>query len=187
MRLFTTALAVIALVMAVGCDKNDENSLNPSPKTHTVYPAFHVSIQNGFKTFAVDSAQLTATPSVNWPATVYTDLEGFVGTLAAGTFIVSIDTTVNGSDTLIDTTATTVGFVPGQEYTFNFSRPEPFAWTDTFRVTYATTFDSAWKVISVVTDTIVKISPDPDRPPITLIDSIGHIASLNDTTGKGID
>ncbi|MDD4052956.1 MAG: hypothetical protein PHR28_13805, partial [candidate division Zixibacteria bacterium] len=59
--------------------------------------------------------------------------------------------------------------------------------TDTFRVTYATTFDSAWKVISVVTDTIVKISPDPDRPPITLIDSIGHIASLTDTTGKGID
>ncbi len=187
MRLFATVLAVIGLVMAVGCDKNDKNTLNPTPKTHTVFPAFHVKIENGFKTFAVDSAQLTVTPTVDWRNPVYTDMDGFVGTLAGGTYIVSIDTTVNGNDTLIDTTAATVGFVPGLEYTFNFSRTQPFSWVDTFRINYATTFDSAWKVLAVDTEVVVKVSPDPDRPAITLIDSIAHIAQISDTTGKGID
>jgi len=187
MRLLATVLAVIGLVLAVGCDKNDENTLNPTPTTHTVFPAFHVKIENGFKTFSVDSAQLTVTPTVDWRNPVYTDMDGFVGTLAGGTYIVSIDTTYNADDTLIDTTAAVVGFIPGVEYTFNFNRPEPFAWSDTFRITYATTFDSAWKVLAVDTESVVRVSPDPDRPPITLIDSIAHIAQISDTTGKGVD
>lgn len=181
MRLLVTALAVLSLVLAAGCDKNDENTLTPQIQTHEVYPTFHLQIVNGYKTFGIDSALLASTPAVGWHAALYTDTEGFVGALPGGTYIVSIDTTVVDADTLIDTTAGTVGFAPGQTYAFEFSRNQVFAWNDTLRINYATSIDSSYSVLSVDTEVTVKVI-DPDRPAVTVYDSIKVVAAA-DTTG----
>lgn len=53
-------LASIAIVMAAaGCDKNDENTINSIPKTHDVYPVFRLVVDNGLRTFGVDSVEFT--------------------------------------------------------------------------------------------------------------------------------
>lgn len=181
MRLLVTALAVLSLVMAVGCDKNDENTLTPQLQTHEVYPTFHLQIENGFKTFGIDSALLAASPAVGWHAPLYTDTNGFIGALPGGTYIVAIDTSVIEGDTLIDTTYATVGFAPGQTYTFSFTRDKAYAWNDTLRINYATTIDSSYVIMAVDTEVTVKVI-DPDRPAITVYDSI-KVVPAADTIG----
>jgi hypothetical protein len=181
MRLLVTALAVLSLVLAVGCDKNDENTLTPQVQTHEVYPTFNIQIVNGYKTFGIDSTLLAATPAVGWHDALYTDSNGFIGTLPGGTYIVSIDTSVVEGDTLIDTTSATVGFVPGQTYAFGFTRGGAFAWNDTLRINYATTIDSSYTLMAVDTEFTVKVI-DPDRPAVTMYDTIKVVAAA-DTFG----
>ncbi|NMC43825.1 MAG: hypothetical protein GYA46_07895 [candidate division Zixibacteria bacterium] len=181
MRLLVTALAVFSLVMAVGCDKNDENTLTPQVQTHAVYPTFHLQIENGFKTFGVDSALLAASPAVGWNAPLYTDTNGFIGALPGGTYLVAIDTSVIEGDTLIDTTYATVGFAPGQTYTFSFTRGEAFSWIDTMRINYATVIDSSYTLMAVDTEITVKVI-DPDRPAVTVYDTI-KVVQAADTFG----
>lgn len=186
MKRLVTALVVLSLVALVGCDKNDENTISSLPKTHLAFPTVHLQIDNGYRTFGVNGALLTVTPSVGWHAPVYTDANGFVGALAAGTYVVSIDTIPNGADTTYDTTAAVVGFTPGTEYTFTLTRTDPYAWVDSFNVVYATKIDSFWRVLEVDTEYTSKLA-DPARPPVRVIDSIAKLARISDTTGKRVD
>lgn len=186
MKRLVTALVILSLVALVGCDKNDENTISSLPKTHLTFPTIHLQIDNGYRVFGVDSALLTVSPSVGWHDTVRTDANGFIGALAAGTYIVAIDTIPNGADTTYDTTAAVVGFAPGVEYTFTLSRTNPYSWIDSFSVVYATTVDSFWRVLASDTEMTVKFA-DPSRPPVRVIDSIAKLARISDTTGKRVD
>ncbi len=169
MRVFVSALVLLALVIAYGCDSNDDNTVNPIPKYHSAYPAFQLKIDNGYRTFGIDSAQLTVTPSVGWPTPLYSDINGFLGTLASGTFIVT-DTTVLPDSTLqIDTLSLDVyGFAPSQTYQFAFSQDKPFIWRDSFRADFVTTIDSQWILLSADTLKYTNVM-DPGNPPESVL------------------
>lgn len=153
MRVVVSALIALSLVLVIGCDKNDENTINPIPKYHNVYPVFRVKIDNGFRKFGVDSAQLIPTPGIGWRGPAYTDVNGFLGTMAAGTEIISIDTISEGDSIYIDTTwvSPVPGFGPSQTYNFAFVRNEPFIWQDSFLAVYAYTVDSLWVLLAADT------------------------------------
>jgi len=169
MRVFVSALVLLALVIVYGCDSNDDNTVNSIPKYHNVYPAFQLKIDNGYRMFGIDSAQLTVTPSVGWPNPVYSDINGFLGTLASGTFVIT-DTTVNPDSTLqIDTLSINVyGFAPSQTYRFSFSQGEPFTWRDSFRADFVTTIDSQWILLTADTLQYTNVM-DPANPPESVL------------------
>lgn len=174
MRLVVTALMALLLLLAVGCDENDKNTVNSIPKYHTSYPIFRLQIDNGYKIIGVDSVELTVSPDIGWRAPVYTDIRGFIGTLASGSYILDIDTTIIDADTTIDTTSEVVGFTPAQEYTFGFQRAQNFAWNDSLRLNYVTTIDSLWMTLDA--DTLrVRRTIDPANPPVMHLDSIKNI------------
>lgn len=169
MRVFVSALVLLAIVIVYGCESNDNNTVNSIPKYHNVYPAFHLKIDNGYRTFGVDSALLTVTPSVGWPGPVYSDMNGFLGTLSSGTFINSIDTTVIDDTTIqVDTSYDVYGFTPSQKYTFDFSRSDPFIWRDSFRADFVTTIDSQWLLLTADTTNNTNVL-DPGRPPESVL------------------
>jgi len=174
MRVVVSALVILAVAVIIGCD-NDDNTVDPIPKFHKVYPVFHLKIDNDFREFGVESTLVTVTPDVGWLSPVYTDAQGFLGTMAAGTYITSIDTTYNVDDSLVvETTSVIFGFDPSQTYTFDFSRTEPFVWRDSFRAVYATTIDSEWVQLS--SDTIFTTPRiDPTRP----IDTVLYNVRMN--------
>ena len=125
MSRYTPALIVIILVVMAGCfTDNDKNTINSLPKTHDVYPVFYVKIDNGFNKYGVDSVLLNVVPSIDWESEVYSDTNGFIGTLAAGTYITDIDTVVEidpvtqEPDTSYDTTSVTYGFLPSSSYPY---------------------------------------------------------------------
>ena len=163
MKVVVSAILALVLALAIGCS-NDENTVNPIPKYHSAYPVFRLKIDNGFRTFGVDSARLTVTPAVGWPGPVYSDSNGFIGTLASGTFISRIDTTVRNESTHIDTSYIVYGFEPSATYNFNFERTTPFVWLDSFRADYAITVDSLWVLFSADTIKVTK-ALDPANPP----------------------
>jgi hypothetical protein len=168
MKVVVSALIALSLVLVVGCDKNDENTVNPIDKFHYTYPIFHLKIDNDFRTFGIDSLQLTVSPSIGWPGPVYSDANGFLGTSAGGTFVDYIDT-INTPDSIVyDTHWVVFGFSPSQTYTFDFSRSEPFIWLDSFRADYAITVDSLWVLFSADTIEATK-NLDPAHPPETLL------------------
>jgi hypothetical protein len=172
MRVFVSALVLLAIVIVYGCESNDNNTVNSIPKYHNVYPVFHVKIDNGYRTFGVDSAQLTVTPEIGWLGPAYTDPNGFLGTMASGTFISKIDTvdtTIDNIDTtVVDTSYVVFGFTPSQKYTFDFSRSEPFTWRDSFRADFVTTIDSQWLLLSADTTHNTNIL-DPGHPPESVL------------------
>jgi hypothetical protein len=153
---------LLSLILVIGCE-NDDNTIDPIPKYHDVYPVFHVQIDNGFRMIGVDSAQVVINPSVGWPGPVYTDPNGFFGALANGTFIDQINTIPDGDTVIVDTTYQVFGFTPSQTYTFTFNRTEPFLYKDSFRAVYAITVDSQWVLLGA--DTVdVTVAPDPSVP-----------------------
>ncbi len=168
MRVVVSALVLLAVAIMFGCD-NDENTVEPIQKFHKAYPVFYLKIDNGFRDFGVDSAQLTVNPDVGWLGPVRTDERGFVGTQASGTFITDLDTIYHVDDSLVvETTSVIFGFEPLQTYTFNFSHDAPFIWRDSFRAVYAVTVDSMWLRLSA--DTIFTTPRlDPARPPDTVL------------------
>lgn len=169
MRVFVSALVILALVIVYGCESNDDNTVNSIPKYHNVYPAFQLKIDNGYRTFGIDSLQLTVTPSVGWPKPVYTDANGFLGTLASGTFLVTDTTVLPDSSLQIDTISLDVfGFSPSQTYRFAFSQGEPFTWRDSFRADFVTTIDSQWILLSADTLNYTNVR-DPDNPPESVL------------------
>lgn len=182
MRIVFSFLTVIILLLVTGCNwfDNDDNTVNPIPKHHNTYPVFHLKIDNDYQTFGVDSLLLTVEPDIGWLEPVYTDSNGFIGTLGSGTYITSIDTSYVENDTIIDTTSVVFGFNPLQTYKFAFSRPDTFTWIDSFRIDYVTTIDSVWDVISVDTQFTSKTF-DPSIPPVFKYDSIGIITNPFDT------
>lgn len=169
MRVFVSALVILALAIVYGCGSNDKNTVNPIPKDHPVYPVFQLKIDNGYRTFGIDSALLTVTPSVGWPEPVYSDANGFLGTQASGTFIVT-DTTILPDSTLqIDTISREVyKFSPGATYQFAFSQDKPFLWRDSFRADFVTTIDSQWLLLSADTLNYTNVM-DPDNPPESVL------------------
>lgn len=170
MKAVVSALLVLSLVFVIGCE-NDENTVEPIPKYHNVYPVFHLKIDNGFRAFGVDSTQLIPSPGIGWPEPVYTDENGFVGALASGTFIDRIDTITDGDSTYIDTSYLVFGFQPAATYEFSFNRSEPFIWLDSFRADYAITVESLWVLFSA--DTVeVTTALDPGEPPVTVLDRV---------------
>ncbi|MCK5125147.1 MAG: hypothetical protein KAR42_02730 [candidate division Zixibacteria bacterium] len=179
MRKVTVLLAII-LLMAAACDKNDENTVNSIPKSHTTYPVFHLMIDNDYQTFSLDSVQLTVTPDIGWLSSVYSDDQGFIGTLASGTYITSIDTTIGTTDTTIDTTSVVYGFNPGQQYKFNFERSNTYSWIDSFYIGYSRTIDSTWQVKSADTAYVLKLA-DSSNPTINIPDSVGIVTGSFDT------
>lgn len=182
MRVAVSALIALSVFLVVGCD-NDKNTVDPIPKYHKVYPVFHVKIDNGYQKFGVDSAQLTVTPSVGWPGPVYTDVNGFLGTLASGTFIDRIDTTIVDDSMVVETSYVVFGFEPSQAYTFSFNRGEPFTWLDSFRADYVYTVDSLWLLLSAET-LRVSVVPDTNVAPVTVLDSVAVITDPLDTLVK---
>ncbi|MEE9441363.1 MAG: hypothetical protein V3V99_01695 [candidate division Zixibacteria bacterium] len=194
MRILISFLTAILLLLITGCSwfENDDNTVNPIPKHHNTYPVFHLKIDNDYQMFGVDSVLLTVEPDIGWLESVYTDTNGFIGTLGSGTYITSIDTAVISVDSIIidttvtpidttvisvdsiiiDTTSVVFGFNPQQAYTFSFTRPDTFTWIDSFRIDYAMTIDSAWDVVSADTAFTSKTF-DPSRTPIFKYDSIG--------------
>jgi len=187
MRIVITAFVLVLLLGAVGCDKNDENTINSLPKTHMVFPAFHVEIDNNYQTFGVDSLRLTVTPDIGWESAVYSDEDGFIGTLASGTFPTGVvDTIITGSDTIFDTLANVYGFNPAQAYNFSFSRTEPFEWIDSFKTTFVVTADSSWKTLTSEFIKLTKV-PDPANPPVVALDRVEIIEDPADTVGDQPD
>ncbi len=158
-----TVLLTILLVLAVACDKNDENTVNSIPKSHLTFPVFHMSVDNNYQTFGVDSVQLTIDPAIGWLESVYTDANGYIGTQDAGTYITSIDTTIIDADTTVDTSSVIFGFSPSQQYKFSFARAESYSWLDTFKIEYSQIIDSLWMVLNVDTQLVLQtpISVDP--------------------------
>ena len=179
MKKVSVILAII-LLLAVACDKNDENTVNPIPSSHKVYPVFHVVVENSFQSFGVDSVQLTVSPDIGWLGPVYTDARGFIGTQASGTFITDIDTTINGTDTLMDTSSVVFGFNPVQEYTFRFDRAVDYSWVDSFRIDYAITIDSVRRVVSADTVRVLNTA-NATNPTKRTPDSIKIVAQASDT------
>lgn len=167
MKAVVSALLALFVALVIGCT-NDDNTVDPIPKDYVVYPVFRIKIDNGFRTFGVDSALLTVTPSVGWPGPVYTDSNGFVGTMASGTFITDIDTTDDGDTVIIDTSYEIYGFEPATAYNFEFSRSTPFIWLDSFRADYAYTVESLWVLFSADTIGVTK-ALDPANPPETVL------------------
>ena len=168
MKAVVSALVALSLVLVIGCG-NDDNTINPLPKYHNVYPIFHLKIDNGYRTFGIDSVQLIPSPSVGWPGPVYSDERGFIGCQAAGTFVDYIDTIIDGDSTLIDTTWQVFGFRPSQSYDFSFIRSEPFIWLDSFRADYTFSVESLWVLMSAET-LRVTIAPDLiNNPPKSVL------------------
>lgn len=63
MKSVLAALVILSLVM-VGCDSNDENTVNPIAKHHFVYPIFHIEIDNNYQTFGIGGARLEISPTI---------------------------------------------------------------------------------------------------------------------------
>lgn len=175
-----TVLLTLLLILAVACDKNDDNTVNPIPKSHKTYPVFHMIVDNDYQTFGVDSVQLTVSPDIGWLESVYSDASGYIGTQAAGTYILSIDTAISGTDTTIDTNSVVYGFTPGQEYTFSFQRDNPYTWTDTFKIEYSMVIDSTWMVLSADTQMVLE-TPDTVNTVFNNVDSVKFVTSAFDT------
>ncbi len=169
MRVFVSALVLLALVIVYGCENNDNNTVNAIPKYHSVYPAFQLKVDNGYRTFGLDSARLTVTPSVGWPEPIYSDNNGFLGTLASGTFIVTDTTILPDSTVQIDTLSIDIyGFLPSQTYQFAFSQDKPFIWRDSFRADFVTTVDSQWILLGADTLKYTNVM-DPANPPESVL------------------
>lgn len=186
MRAVVSTLVVVCLLAILGCDSNDENTLNSIPKSHKLNPAFTVAIENNHKTIPGREIQLTVDPSIGWTGEVFTDSNGFVSTLAAGTFVATIDTTIrfpgtDSSDTVADTTYVTYGFLPSQTYTFGLSRVDPLQWVDTVSLVYARTIDSSWIKGSASEYVILLNMPTYDT---LLFDSVAMILDPADTVGN---
>jgi hypothetical protein len=170
MKLAVSALIALSLVLVIGCE-NDENTVDPIPKYHDVYPVIHLKIDNAYRTFGIDSLQMTTTPGIGWPGPVYSDENGFIGAMASGTFVDYIDTIVEPDTTIYDTTWIVYGFQPSTSYNFSFNRGEPFVWLDSFRADYAVTVESLWVLLSA--DTVdATTSLDPSNPPVTVLDRV---------------
>jgi hypothetical protein len=167
MKAVVSALLVLSLVLIVGCT-NDDDTINPITKYHDVYPIFHLKIDNGFRQFGVDSVMLTVSPDIGWTGPVYSDVNGFIGTLADGTFIDFIDTIPDADTVIYDTSWVVFGFAPSTTYNFSFSRGEPFLWQDSFRAIFAITVDSSYLRFSIDTFRVTR-APDPARPPETVL------------------
>jgi hypothetical protein len=180
MKLAVSALMVLSLILVIGCDSNDKNTVDPIPKYHSVYPVFHLKFDNGYQMFGIDSMHLTTVPDIGWLGPVYTDKDGFIGTLAAGTFITDIDTTYRGDTMIVDTISQVFGFQPSQTYKFSFTRTEPFLWHDIFKAEYITSIDSVWGTFSAET-LEVTIVPDSNRAPDTVLDRVAVILNPLDT------
>ena len=133
---------------------------------------------------------------------IYSDKQGFIGGLAAGTYYTGaylmIDTIYIKRDSAtnnvlltdtsrsVDTTSVHFSFDPLGQYAFHFNHDEPFVFRDSFRLEYARTIDSAWQMLS--SDTIrVSDSLDPLHPPETVLDSVAIITNLDDTLWFGAD
>lgn len=183
MKRVVAALVMLTVLVAVGCNKNDENTINSLPKSHLAFPAFHLQVDNRYQTFGIDSVLLTVSPSVGWDGPVYSNGDGYIGALPAGTYITSIDTIVKDNDTIIDTTAIIHGFTPGQAYTFTFERNKAFEWADAFKAVFANTVDSSWARLAIDTEKVCKLL-DPDRPPQLATDSTAIITNPDDTVGN---
>jgi hypothetical protein len=127
---------------------------------------------------------------------IFSDQAGFIGGLAAGTYYTGaylmIDTIYVKRDSAtgtilpgypdttrsVDTTSVHFGFEPLGQYSFHFTRPEPFGFRDSIRLDYARTIDSTWEMLSF--DTIrVSDSVDPLRTPQLVVDSIAIIPEDN--------
>lgn len=218
------AVLVILSLVVVGCDSNDENTVNPIEKHHAVYPVFHLEIDNNYQTFGVSGVKIKVDPSIGKFTTyelysdilvidtteiyagtdsaetiydtiispAYTDINGYLGTLAYGSFITDIDTTVKTDpgtgkvDTLVDTSSVVFGFEPSQTYTFTFVRDEAFEWTDSFKATYAISIDSTWMRLEQVLDSVSTV-PDFGVPLMTVLDSVAIIDDPADTVGNQPD
>jgi hypothetical protein len=167
MKAVVSALLALSLVLLISCT-NDDNTVEPIEKYHSVYPVFHLKIDNGHRTFGIDSLQLTTNPGIGWPGPVYTDIQGFVGTLAGGTFVDYVDTIPDADTVIYDTTWKVYGFQPSTTYNFTFSRTEPFIWRDSFRADYAISVDSSWLLFSADTVEVTK-ALDPANPPETIL------------------
>jgi len=163
MKVVVSALLALAVALAIGCT-NDDNTVNPIPKYHSVYPVFHLKIDNGFRTFGVDSALLTVTPGVGWTGPVYSDSNGFIGGMESGTFVSRVDTLTIEGVMVLDTVWITFGFQPATAYNFDFSRNLPFVWLDSFRADYAYTVESLWVLFSADTVRVTK-ALDPANLP----------------------
>ncbi|MEZ5358551.1 MAG: hypothetical protein R3F48_06930 [Candidatus Zixiibacteriota bacterium] len=185
MKKVTVLLAMI-LIFAVACDKNDDNTVNPIPKSHKAYPVFHMIVDNDYQTFGVDSVQLTVTPDIGWLESVFTDANGYIGTQAAGTYITDIDTIVDGTDTTFDTTSINFGFTPGQEYTFSFQRGNTYTWADEFKIEYGMVKESTWTLLSADTVRVTK-TPDPVNTLYRHPDSVKIYATAFDTLTPKFD
>ncbi len=183
MKRVVAALAILTVLVAVGCNKNDENTINSLPKSHLAFPAFHLQVDNGYETFGIDSVLLTVSPSVGWREPVYSNSDGYIGALPAGTYITGIDTIVRVNDTVIDTTSIVMGFTPGQAYTFTFERNMAFEWGDVFKAVFARTVDSSWSRLTVDTEKVCLLL-DPNRPPQLATDSTAIITNPDDTVGN---
>jgi hypothetical protein len=195
MRRIVSVLIIIGLLAVFGysgCDKNDENTVNSLPKYHDIFPVFHLKTDNGYRTYGVGSVLLTVDPDIGWLDSVFTDANGCIATMAAGTYITDIDTTIETDpdtqlpDTTVDTISITFGFAPSQEYTFAFERESAFAWVDSFKAVYAVTVDSTWMVVSAET-LEVSVIHDTARPLKTVLDSLAVIDNPDDTIGNQPD
>ena len=195
MRRVVSVLVIIGLLAVFGysgCDKNDENIINSLPKYHDVFPVFHLKTDNGYRTYGVDSILLTVDPAIGWLDSVFTDANGCIATMAAGTYITDIDTTIETDpdtqlpDTTIDTTSIVFGFAPSQEYIFAFERENEFTWVDSFKAVYAVTIDSTWMMINAET-LEVSVVHDTTRALETVLDSVAVIDNPDDTIGNQPD
>ena len=246
MKRLVSALVICSLVILIGCESNDENTVNAIPKTHDVNPVFHIAINNGYYNFGIDSILMTFEPympgyglSVSYydtthtkvfhkemdpfgalrsivdsvrltevsiisesfeipdygtgaPGSIlaYSDSNGFIGGMAAGTYIVDIHPFIDTIAVLIDTTDASIIFVdtifaadstvvsfsfnPSTDYTFTFQRDSDFVWIDSFKVNFIETVDSLWLKLSAET-LVVAVVYDPTISLDTILDSIAVI------------
>ncbi len=195
MKRSVPALILIWLAIVIwssGCDKNDENTVNSLPKSHDVFPVFYLRIDNGFDKFGIDSMVVTVDPDVGWLETVQSDANGFIGTMASGTYITDIDTIVEidpdtqEPDTTFDTTTVVIGFLPSNTYTFEFVRANQFDWADSFKAVYAMTVDSVWAVVDAETLDVSK-EVDSSIAYDTVLNTLILIDDPADTAGNPPD
>jgi|GEM_PF-6941989 len=181
MRAVISTLMVVCLLAVIGCDSNDENTLNPIPKSHYLNPCFTVKAEApGGDVYGICGALLDVNPSIGWEEPIATNENGFVSTLSAGTLINYLDSTVlyPGTDSetiVVDTHLTVTRFNPGQTYTFMISLEQPFFWDSTSAI-LATSIDSLWSVWHANTER-VSVLPDLAVPPDTVIDSVAVTAN----------